>query len=137
MPTVTCVIDGKVIVDCQNISSTTVGADQNGADVLHDYLLDGVYGKGLALGDLNSQSFVDAKTYLANSSRPKLNGVLSTQDSLIDNVEKILSACNGMLVYHNGQYKLKIKGNEGSATRTFDTSNIPVSYTHLTLPTTD
>jgi len=45
-----------------------------------------------------------------------------------------LSACNGMLVYHNGQYKLKIKGNEGSATRTFDTSNI---LTDVTVSLTD
>ncbi len=134
VPTVTCVIDGKIIRDVANLSNTAAGADQNGADVLHDYLTNSVYGKGLADSDVNIASFQTAKTYLANSSRPKTNGVLSTQDSLIDNVEKILSASNGMLVYHNGEYKLKIKGNEASATRTFDTSNI---LTDVTVSLTD
>ncbi len=131
VPTVTAVIDGKIVRDVANLNSTTAeilsaasGANQNPADVLYDYLTNKTYGKGLADGDINLASFQSAKTYLADASRPKANGVLSTEDTIIDNVEKILASCNGMLVYHNGEYKMKVKGNEGTATRTFDTSNI-------------
>lgn len=134
VPTVTAVIDGKVIRDVANLSNTSSGANQNPADVIHDYLTNDIYGKGLADSDINIASFQSAKTYLADSSRPKANGVLSTEDTIIDNIEKLLSGCNGMLVYHNGEYKLKIKGNEGSATRTFTTENI---LTDVTVSLTD
>ena len=134
VPTVTCIIDGKVIRDVDNLSNTASGANQNPADVIHDYLTNDVYGKGLADSDINIASFQTAKAYLADASRPKTNGVLNTEDTIIDNIEKILAGCNGMLVYHNGEYKLKIKGNEGSATRTFNTENI---LTDATVSLTD
>ena len=122
VPTVTAVMDGKIIRSTANLSTTTSGADQNPADVIHDYLTNSEYGKGLADSDLNLASFQSARTYCA--SRYQINGVLSTEATLLENTENLIQACNGMLVFHNGEYKLKIKGNEGTATRTFDQDNI-------------
>lgn len=122
VPTVTAVMDGKVIRSVANLSTTTSGADQNPADVIFDYLTDVEYGKGLADSDLNLASFQAARTYCA--SRYQINGVLDTENTLMENTENLIQSCNGMLIFHNGEYKLKIKGNEDAATRTFDQDNI-------------
>ena len=122
VPTITVVLDGKVIRDVDNLSTTSSGSNQNPADVLHDLLTSSTYGKGLADSDINIASFQSAKTYC--SSRYEINGLLDTEQLLLENVDLVLQACNGQLVYHNGEYLLKIKGNESAATRTFDTDNI-------------
>ena len=123
VPTITAVIDGKKIRSVADLSAAkTAGANQNPADVIHDYLTNDRYGKGLADADIDIASFQSAKTYA--STRYEINGILDTGETLMQNIERLTMACNAMLVFHNGVYKLKIKGNESAATRTFTTENI-------------
>ena len=123
VPTITAVIDGKKIRSVADLSAAkTASANQNPADVIHDYLTNDRYGKGLADSDIDLSSFQTARTYCA--SRYEINGIIDTGETLMQNTERLTMACNAMLIYHNGVYKLKIKGNEGSATRTFNTENI-------------
>lgn len=124
VPTVTAVLDGKRVEDVSNLGNYINSGDQNPADVLYDYLRTK---KDLAASDINIASFQSAKTYCAT--RYKINGVLDTENSLIDNVESILQACNGMLVFHNGEYKLKIKQSGETASKTFTADNIVTDAT--------
>ena len=114
LPTFTVVLEGKKIRDVDNLSATpTASADQSPADVLHDYLTNDIFGKGLLDSEIDIASFQQAKTDCAN--KYNINGILDPDDRIIDNIDKILNACNGMLVYVNGKYKLKIKKQNESA----------------------
>ena len=123
LPTFTVVLEGKKIRDVDNLSAAkTASADQNPADVLHDYLTNSTYGKGLEDTDIDIASFQQAKTDCKG--KYNINGIIDPEDRIIDNIEKILNACNGQLVYSNGKYKLKIKKQNETATHTFTKENI-------------
>ena len=99
-----------------------VSSFQNPADVLYDYLISDIYGKGLdrdengdylAGKDIDLASFTQAYTDCV-SARPGLpgygiDGFLQTEKQLFDNVGEILETCNGMLLFIDGKYHLKIQ----------------------------
>lgn len=118
----------------------------NAADVLHDYLTNTVYGKGLADSEIDLPSFKEAGEYCAEYVRENfgatseiftryyLNGHLNPEDTVYDNVKKILAGFNGFLVYSNGLYYLKMnRPRYGSQTTNsnlylFDESNMIGRY---------
>ena len=125
LPTMTAVIDGKKIRAATNpVGAVSSGPDANYADVILDYLTDDVYGKGIPLTDIDLASFASARTY--TSTRFNCNGVLNTGDRLFDNIQELLYTCNGMLIYSNGKYKLRIKetGETATGKTNFNNSNI-------------
>lgn len=127
MPSVTSVLTGKNIYDVSTLTdgaptgswTQTSGADQNPVDVLYDYLTSPVYGKGLdqsptqrnAGQDIDLASFqqarIDCDAARSSSGLP-FNGFLSTNTNMYENVKKILSMCNGYLLFINGKYHLRI-----------------------------
>ena len=114
---------GKKIRPATNpVGSATAAVDQNPADVLLDYMTDTTYGKGIPDADIDLASFASARTYMA--SRFKINGFLDTGQRLFDNVEEILSACNGILTYHNGKYKFRARQQSESSVFSFSEANI-------------
>ena len=126
LPTMTAVIDGRKIVAATNPVGTTPasGPDANYADVIYDYLTNDVFGKGIPAGDIDMVSFAQARTY--SSTRFNCNGVLPTGQRLFDNIQELLYTCNGMLIYSNGKYRLKIKetGETATGKTNFNNSNI-------------
>lgn len=139
VPTITAEFTGKQIQDVSAVSegasSRTLAAgsaDQNPVDVLYDILVDKIYGKGLdhsgstysAGQDIDLSSFQSARTYAA--SRYKINGHLDTDTKLYENINEVLDSFNGMLIYTNGKYRLKIRQNNESPVSgfVFDESNI-------------
>ena len=151
LPTITMVLEGKKIL---NVSTLTTGdtsgdltganyttsADQNPADVLYDYLISDVFGKGLDRDengayiagkhiDLASfqQARLDCDSARSNAGY-NLNGFLQTEKQLFDNVGEILETCNGILLFVDGKYQLRIrKKNEQSGIPTsavFDKNTI-------------
>ena len=132
LPTVTMLQVGKKILNVSTISNGDVigdmtagnytsSTDQNPADVLYDYLISDVFGKGLdrdANGNLLVGLNVDIASFQqaridCNAARGglgyKVNGFLQTEKQLFDNVGEILETCNGMCLFVDGKYQLRIK----------------------------
>jgi hypothetical protein len=92
----------------------------NPADVVYDYLTNTRYGKGIDAGHINIDSFIDAKRYskqtvqatFGGSSetyvRYMINGHCEPDDTLYNNIKRMLSCFQGYLVFSNGQYYLKL-----------------------------
>jgi hypothetical protein len=131
LPTMNATLKGKQIIDVSQLtdgdtaplptSAYTWGADQNPADVMYDYLIHPFYGKGLdRLGNgtwvagtnINIASFqqakIDCNAARGGSGYP-LNGFLQTEKQIFDNISEILEVCNGMLLFVNGKYELRIR----------------------------
>lgn len=124
LPLFTAVLEGKAIPNVSNITdgqtstpSTTTGADQNAVDIIYDYLTNPIYGKGLdhdsngnyvAGKDIDIASFKAARTHAANSGHV-YNGTLSTRQRIYENIQRLTSSCNGLLVYSAGKYKMVIQ----------------------------
>jgi len=92
----------------------------NPADVVYDYLTNTLYGKGIDPSHINIDSFIDAKRYCSqtvNASfggssetyvRYMINGHLEPDDTIYNNIKRILSCFQGYLVFSNGQYYLRL-----------------------------
>lgn len=124
LPLFTAVLEGKSIPNVSTITdgqtstpSTTTGANQNAVDCIYDYLTNPIYGKMLdhdengnyvAGKDIDIASFKTARTHAASSSH-LYNGTLSTRQRIYENIQRLTSSCNGLLVYSAGKYRLIIQ----------------------------
>jgi len=141
VPTIAIEIDGKKIAKVENLTSTysvayrsntadqiTYTANSNDSygasppDVLYDYLTNDLYGKAISPGNIDIQSFIDAKDYCAKTKTATfagstgtktftqyfLNGHLEPDDTIFNNVKRILGCFQGYLIFSNGKYQLKI-----------------------------
>ena len=132
LPTVTFVLEGKKILDIStlvdgdtdatlNSGNYTSSQNQSPADVLYDYLISEVFGKGLERDEngayiagkhVNLASFKQARLDCAaarSGSGYNINGFLQTEKQLFDNVGEILETCNGILLFVDGKYEFRIK----------------------------
>ena len=132
LPVVTFVLEGKTILDVStlvdgdvigdmNSGNYTSGIDQSPVDVMYDYLINTVFGKGLdrdangtwiAGKHIDLASFQQARIDAAaarGGSGYKINGFLQTEKQLFDNVGEILETCNGILLFKDGKYQMRIK----------------------------
>ena len=161
LPSFTATLVGKKILDVSTLvngdtladmtaANYTVGADQNPADIMYDYLISQYYGKGLdrtedetwvAGTNINLASFqqakIDCDAARGGSGYP-LNGFLQTEKQLFDNIGEIMETCNGMTLFVDGFYEFRIgKKNEEvglPASKIFDKSTI-LGEIGLGLPT--
>ncbi len=161
LPTFNATLQGKQII---NVSQLTEGdqsgdlgpgdytssANQNPADVMYDYLIHPFYGKGLdRLGNgtwvagtnINIASFQQARLDCAaarSGSGYPLNGFLQTDRQIFDNISEILETCNGMLLFVNGKYELRIRKKNEQLTipnTAFFTKDNILGEVSLVLPT--
>ena len=120
----------------------------NPAEILLDYLRNPRYGKGLSNTEIDWASFRNAAakanqtvTYITGIRGPILttNTVISTEQTLFNNVKILLSNFRGYLPYVQGKYKLKIEdaGDESDITsgiativKTFTKDNIVGNITY-------
>jgi len=110
---------------------------------LLDYLTNARYGKGLAVSELDLQSFYDASQVCETQVTPysgssdinifDCNTVLDTSKPIIDNVREFLKGCRGYLPYNAGKYNLIVE-TTGSASITLTEDNIIGGYS-LSTPT--
>lgn len=115
----------------------------NPAWCLLDYLTNARYGKGLAVSELDLQSFYDASVVCETQVTPysgssdinifDCNTVLDTSKPIIDNVREFLKGCRGYLPYNAGKYNLIVE-TTGSASITLTEDNIIGGYS-LSTPT--
>ena len=132
LPTVTFTLEGKRILDVStlvdgdtdsslNSGNYTTGIDQNPADVMYDYLISDVFGKGLdrdANGNYLAGKHIDLASFqqarldcvaARGGSGYNINGFLQTEKQLFDNVGEIIETCNGMMLFVDGKYQMRIR----------------------------
>ena len=143
VPVITAVLEGKDIPDVQFLiqgqtgtPAVEEGADQNPANVIYDYLTNTTYGKGLdhtdtgtysAGLDIDLASFKQARldcNAAWNGAGIVFNGPLSTEQKLFENIQRLTKACNGMLIWTGGKYKLIIQNANETSKYSFDEDNI-------------
>lgn len=129
LPLITAEIQGKFIQDINSVTAGDTtrtlinsGQDADPVDVLYDYLINPRYGKGLdhtspdasdpdagyqAGLHIDIASFQTAKSDINGFF--KINGAVNTAELIYNNVGELLESMNGMLVFQNGKYRLKIK----------------------------
>ena len=83
-------------------------------DVLQDYLVSPIYGGAVLTANVNATTCADLNTYsdvmlpytpsgggTATQPRYRINGVLDTGQTVLNNVDKILTACDSWLAYQS------------------------------------
>ena len=144
IPKVQAKIKGKKVVSYNSsLVAQTAAFKTNPAWCLLDYLTNERYGKGIAVSEIDLQSFYDASVICETQVTPysgasdinifDTNVALDTSQKIIDNVREILKGCRGYLPYTEGKYKLIIE-TTGSAAITLTEDDIIGGY-NLSIPT--
>ena len=138
IPTVQAKIKGKKIVSYNSsLIAQTPAFSTNPAFCLLDYLTNERYGKGLAISNINLQSFYDASVICETQVTPyssasdinifDCNAVIDTSKKVIDNVREIIKGMRGYLPFVQGKYRLNIE-TTGSASISLDEDDIIGGY---------
>ena len=144
IPKVQAKIQGrKVVFYNSGLAAKTAAYKTNPAWCLLDYLTNERYGKGIAISEIDLQSFYDASVVCETQVTPysgasdinifDTNAAIDTSQKIIDNVRELLKGCRGYLPYTNGKYKLIIE-TTGSAAITLTEDDIIGGY-NLSIPT--
>ena len=144
IPKVQAKIQGKKVVFYNSgLAAQTAAYKTNPAWCLLDYLTNTRYGKGIAISEIDLQSFYDASVVCETQVTPysgasdinifDTNAAIDTSQKIIDNVREMLKGCRGYLPYTNGKYKLIIE-TTGSAAITLTEDDIIGGY-NLSIPT--
>jgi len=144
IPKVQAKIQGKKVVAYNSsLQAQSSAYSTNPAWCLLDYLTNARYGKGLAVSEIDLQSFYDASVVCVTQVTPysggsdinifDINTALDTSRPIIDNVREFLKGCRGYLPYNAGKYNLIIE-TTGSASITLTEDNIIGGYS-LSTPT--
>ena len=138
IPKIQALVRGKKVVAYNSsLVAQTASYSTNPAWCLLDYLTNARYGKGLAITDIDLQSFYDASQVCVTQVTPysegsdinifDANAVLDTSKKIIENTRTLLKGCRGYLPYTSGKYKLVIE-TIGSASITLNEDDIFGGY---------
>jgi hypothetical protein len=138
IPKVQAKIKGKKVVSYNSsLVAQSAAFSTNPAWCLLDYLTNARYGKGLAISDIDLQSFYDASVVAVTQVTPyssasdinifDTNAVLDTSKRVIENVRELVKGCRGYLPYTSGKYKLVIE-TTGTASITLTEDDIIGGY---------
>lgn len=113
VPEITAIVKGKVVYDPRDNMHKW---SDNPALCILDYLTNSVYGFGLDMSEIDIDSFVNEANYCdetvsnpdGTSKRYTLNGVVNTENKLIDNLKELLTSCNGQILWSINEWKLAI-----------------------------
>ena len=144
IPKVQAKIQGKKVKTYNaSLVEQSASYQTNPAWCLLDYLTNARYGKGLAISEIDLQSFYDASLICETQVTPysggsdinifDINTALDTSKPIIDNVREFLKGCRGYLPYNAGKYNLIIE-TTGTASITLTEDNIIGGYS-LSTPT--
>lgn len=137
-PQVTAEIAGREVYDPREGSPSVYAYSQNPALCIRDYLTNTRYGCAIPEAVIDEESFIEAANFcdelvdypvsgspsFAQHERYKLDGRIDTGISPLENLNAMLSACRGMLIYSAGRYKLLIDKAETPTTFEFTEDNI-------------
>ena len=134
IPKVQALIQGKKVVAYNSsLAAQTAAYSTNPAWCMLDFLTNERYGKGLAIADINLQSFYDASQICVTQVTPysggsdinifETNAVLDTSKKVLDNVRELIKGCRGYLPYIGGKYNLVIE-TTGSSTLSLNEDDV-------------
>ena len=143
IPKVQAKIQGKKVKTYNaSLVEQTASYSTNPSWCLLDYLTNARYGKGLAVNEIDLQSFYDASQVCETQVTPysggsdinifDINTAIDTSQNIIDNVREFLKGCRGYLPYTQGKYSLIIE-TTGTASITLNEDDIIGGYT-LSIP---
>jgi hypothetical protein len=143
VPKVQAKIQGKKVKTYNaSLVEQTASYQTNPAWCLLDYLTNARYGKGLAVTEIDLQSFYDASQVCITQVTPYSGGsdinifdtntAIDTSQTIISNVREFLKGCRGYLPYTQGKYSLIIE-TTGTASITLNEDDIIGGY-NLSIP---
>ena len=137
LPTITYEIKGKKVPQIGSDTTTTLTYSTNPARIIHDFLIHPTYGKNIPVTLLDTDSgktFKTAETYCAENvdtahddttqtTRYECHAFLDTDESVLDNLEALLTTCRGGLITGD-TYKLLLDKPETVQDITINDDNI-------------
>ena len=143
VPKVQAKIQGKKVKTYNaSLVEQTASYSTNPSWCLLDYLTNERYGKGLAISEIDLQSFYDASQVCVTQVTPYSGGsdinifdtntAIDTSQTIISNVREFLKGCRGYLPYTQGKYSLIIE-TTGTASITLNEDDIIGGY-NLSIP---
>ena len=142
LPEVKIEVFGRKVLDVDNISNPRAYST-NPADIIYDYLTNAYFGKGIATASVNIASFQSAKDKYAELIAPyagqattlalqTMNILIDTQDTIRNNIDKMVGSVNSRLVYASGQYFLVVL-DSGDTTALGTTAQVQAQFTTATV----
>lgn len=134
-PTVTCIAQGRKIYDTR---TNEWKYSENPAMIIRDYLINTTFGSGRYINQsmIDEDSFKDAANYCDASvtsfdtqgrsitePRYRLNIVINSKRSYLENLQSMLACCAGYLVFTKGQVAMRIERADNPV-YAFDDDNI-------------
>ena len=137
IPNIHAIVKGRKVrtFNTSGVLSTTESYSTNPVECMLDYLTNSRYGKGLTAGDFESgytsfytsfqicDALVESYTGGAYINTFNCNAVLSTDNTIMENVKVLLNGMRGLMPYTQGVYKLIVE-NTGSASFAFTENHI-------------
>ncbi|MDD5297675.1 MAG: phage tail protein [Rhodocyclaceae bacterium] len=120
LPNVALVTTGRKLFDPR---TSGTAYSNNAALVIRDYLTHPRYGRGLDAAQVDDASFSTAATQ-CDTLAYSINAVVDTSRTPFDNVQSLLAACRGWLVYTGGKYRLLLDRPWESGCFDFNEGNI-------------
>lgn len=134
-PTVTCIAKGRKVYDTR---TKKWGYSENPAMIIRDYLINTTFGSGRYINQsmIDEDSFKDAANYCdekvtsfdtqgrsITEPRYRLNIVINSKRSYLENLQSMLACCAGYLVFTKGQVAMRIERADNPV-YAFDDDNI-------------
>src|SRR5210317_1105178 len=143
IPKVQAKIQGKKVKTYNSsLVEQSASYQTNPAWCLLDYLTNTRYGKGLAVSEIDLQSFYDASLVCETQVTPYSGGsdinifdcntAVDTSRTIIDNLREMIKGCRGYIPFSQGKYSLIIE-TTGTATVSLTEDDIIGGYT-LAIP---
>tara|TARA_R110002051_G_scaffold6586_3_gene31621 strand:+ start:645 stop:2219 length:1575 start_codon:yes stop_codon:yes gene_type:complete len=137
LPNITMIADGNRVPNVTDLTSAQAYSI-NPAKCIYDFMTSKTYGMGIPGFDIDTASFETARAYCDESvtivgasgtittlgDRYTCNGTLNSGEAPLANLEKMLTSCNGRIVYENGKYSLKLRKDTSAETFELDETNI-------------
>ena len=118
-PIVESVVRGRLLYDPRTEQTTY---SNNPALAIRDYLTNSIYGANKSTAFIDDNSFIQSAND-CDSEGYKLDGVVSTSNNILSNIDDLKTACRGIITRIGGIYKLKIDKADASVF-TFTKDNI-------------
>lgn len=134
-PTVTCIAKGRKVYDTR---TNEWKYSENPAMIIRDYLINTTFGSGRYINQsmIDEDSFKDAANYCdkkvasfdtqgrsITEPRYRLNIVINSKRSYLENLQSMLACCAGYLVFTKGQVAMRIERADNPV-YAFDDDNI-------------
>tara|TARA_R110000737_G_scaffold20095_2_gene38384 strand:- start:469 stop:2127 length:1659 start_codon:yes stop_codon:yes gene_type:complete len=136
LPNITMEMSGNKVPNVTNLTLAQAYST-NPANCIYDFMTSKTYGMGIPGYDIDTASFEVARAFcdesvsftLASGSgytftRYRCDGILNSGESPMANIQKLLTCCNGRIVYENGMYTLKLRKVTSAETFQLDETNI-------------